>query len=107
MVFHFRDLPPTEDAFSLHVKRAFLQCAIYKSASKIQPQVPKPTDFGYYIENNVLVPRMTPQEAKPSFLEITANCKCKLFTCTNKCKCLKTNVPCNISCLCQGKCGAQ
>ncbi len=41
-----RCLPPTEDAFQLHLRRALHQLAVCKRAHMVQPTYPAATDFG-------------------------------------------------------------
>ena len=41
-----RSLPPTEDAFKLHVSRALYQLSLYKRAHLADPLLPVPTEFG-------------------------------------------------------------
>ncbi|KAJ8912028.1 hypothetical protein NQ315_000521 [Exocentrus adspersus] len=42
------DLPPTDNAFKFHIGRAFLQCAIYKTAHLVRPNIPDIIQFGRF-----------------------------------------------------------
>ncbi|KAJ8910140.1 hypothetical protein NQ315_016109, partial [Exocentrus adspersus] len=43
-----RDLPPTDNAFKFHIRRAFLQCPIYKTAHLVRPNIPDIIQFGRF-----------------------------------------------------------
>lgn len=102
-----RSLPPTEDAFRLHVERALYQLALYKQAQLANPLLPPTTHFGRQIMNNKLLPVMMKKAPKPDFIK-TVYCKCKKSKCLKACTCFKASVPCVVGCLCtgaKGKCG--
>ncbi|XP_060776579.1 uncharacterized protein LOC132886053 [Neoarius graeffei] len=97
-----RCLPPTEDAFLLHLRRALHQLAVCKRAHLVQPNHPAATEFGRQLVNGKLVPVMMLKEAKPSELKLSKYCNCKKSMCARGCSCARANVRCGIACLCTG-----
>ena len=94
-----RCLPPTEDAFLLHFRRALHQLAMCKRAHMVQPTYPAATDFGRQLVNGKLVATMMLKEAKPSELKHSKYCRCKKSMCARGCSCARANVKCGIACL--------
>lgn len=99
----------TENAFLFHVKRAFLQAAIYKTACEVQPHLPNIFDFGWSKLDNNVIPIMMSKPPKPENMHLNSFCSCKMYTCTSRCRCLtiSAKVKCGISCLCEGKCSKE
>ena len=97
-----RCLPPTEDAFLLHFRRALHQLAMCKRAHMVQPTYPAATDFGRQLVNGKLVATMMQKEAKPSELKHSKYCRCKKSMCARGCSCARATVKCGIACLCTG-----
>ena len=97
-----RCLPPTEDAFQLHLRRALHQLAVCKRAHLSQPTYPAATDFGREVVNGKLVPTLMLKEAKPAEFKHTRYCRCKKSMCARGCTCARANVKCVIACLCTG-----
>jgi hypothetical protein len=97
-----RMLPPTDDAFNLHVKRALYQLALYKTAYMSHPNLPPPTEFGRVVINGRLCPVLMTIPAKPE-IQQAPSCKCKTSRCLKNCSCLKANVPCCVRCSCLGR----
>ena len=97
-----RCLPPTEDAFQLHLRRALHQLAVCKRAHLSQPTYPAATDFGREVVNGKLVPTLMLKEAKPAEFKHTRYCRCKKSMCARGCGCARANVKCVIACLCTG-----
>ena len=102
-----RSLPPTEDAFRLHVARALYQLSLYKRAHLADPLLPVPTQFGRKQLDGKLLPIMMEKASKPPSTK-KVYCKCKKSKCLKACPCSKASVPCVLGCFCigaQGKCG--
>jgi len=97
-----RCLPPTEDAFQLHLLRALHQLAVCKRAHLSQPTYPAATDFGRELVNGKLVATMMLKEAKPPEFKTAKYCRCKKSMCARGCSCARANVKCVIACLCTG-----
>ena len=76
-----RCLPPTEDAFQLHLRRPLHQLAVCKRAHMFPPIYPVPTDFGRKLVNGKLVATMMLKEAKPAVFKRTKYCRCKKKAC--------------------------
>ena len=83
-----RSLPPTEDAFLLHVKRCLLQIGVYHTAYKCQPNCPPATEFGWREDRGILVPVMMSLPSKPKNVK-KHFCKCIKSKCTRNCTCEK------------------
>lgn len=102
-----RCLPPTEDAFYLHLLRSLHQMAVCKSAHISKPVHPIATAFGREIRNGKLVPIMMTKDPKPRAVQ-EKFCKCKKSNCLRSCLCARANSKCVFACLCMGdplKCG--
>jgi len=96
-----RCLPPTEDAFHLHVLRSLHQMVVCKQAKLSVPLYPCATDFGRHIVNDKLVTTMMTKEPKPKEFK-EKYCHCKKSKCLKGCLCARANVKCAIACLCSG-----
>jgi hypothetical protein len=97
-----RCLPPTEDAFLLHLRRALHQLAVCKRAHLCQPTYPPATDFGRELVNGKVVATMMLKDPKPAELKHAKHCRCKKSMCARGCSCARANVKCVIACLCTG-----
>ena len=98
-----RKLPPTEDSFLCHIKRACLQLHIWKHALEAAPSHIDLYQFGWSKEQSsgsITPVLMTQGEAAPELLNdiicdfndiCMDNCKCSKFeqTCTAACPCQK------------------
>ena len=96
-----RKLPPTEDSFLCHIKRACLQLHIWKHALEAGPSHIDLYQFGWSKEQSsgtITLVLMTQGEAAPELLNdiicdfndiCMDNCKCSKFeqTCTAACPC--------------------
>ena len=94
-------LPPTENAFLLHLKQAALATLIDKSAHIAKPQIPSFTEFGWSLDKGNLVPLPSTQPAWPVSMKKAISCGC-VKGCQRNCSCAKKAVPCYIGCRCQG-----
>lgn len=94
-------LPPTENAFLLHLKRAALATIIDKNAHIAKPEIPSCTEFGWSLDNGNAVPVPSTQPAWPVSMNKTISCGC-VKGCQKNCSCAKKAVPCYIGCRCQG-----
>jgi len=65
-----RYLPPTEDAFRLHIKRCLYQLALYQRARESDLSLPPPTDYVRVIVNGRLVPMMMTKPANLQTLKL-------------------------------------
>jgi len=102
-------LPPTEDAYLLHLQRAAVATIIDKNAHVAKPQlahVAKPqlppfVDYGWALEDGKLVPVQSTQRAWPQTITQAVACGCTK-RCSRNCSCARKNVACYIGCRCQG-----
>ena len=95
-----RCLPPTEDAFLLHLRRTLHQLAVCKRAHLSLPNYPPATDFGRELVNGKLVATMMLKDPKPAEFKRAKYCRCKKSMCARGCSCARANVKCVIACLC-------
>ena len=94
-------LPPTEDAFRLHLERAAYACIVDKTAHKQIPVLPDPQEYGWNIAGNVFVPRPMRNDSWPKDVFKGTSCLCRKG-CQKNCGCSKSSRLCNIGCLCRG-----
>ena len=92
-----RSLPPTEDAFRQHVKRAIFQTCIWVKADQARPMIPDPFKFGWIREDTVK-PLLTTISPVPTHYAESAYCICKK-KCGPKCPCRKLG-SCALLCAC-------
>jgi hypothetical protein len=97
-----RSLPPTEDAFRLHLLRSLHQVAVCKRAHLSEPIYPVATYFGRHLVNDKLVATMMLKQPKPTEFKRAKYCRCKKSKCGRGCSCAKANVKCVIACMCAG-----
>ena len=77
---NIRSLPPTEDAFKLHMFRALYQLSLYIISHLADPNLPVPTQFGWKILDGKLLPIMMEKASKPHSIK-NVYCKCKTSKC--------------------------
>ena len=97
-----RILPPTDDAFHLHLLRALYQLALYKTAYLSDMNLPPPTDFGRVLIDGRLSPVLMTIPAKPNIQE-SPRCSCKTSKCLKRCSCAAAGLPCCVRCSCMGR----
>ena len=97
-----KKLPPTENSFYLHLQRCCYQLMIWRKCLKGSPQIPPPTEFGYYIEKytGILRPQMMTQSpAAPELLnDILCDCESE---CDDTCTCVLNGQACTKACTCE------
>ena len=101
-----RQLPPSEDALLLHMKRASLQAGYLWKEAEEDVTIPDPKLWGWCLDqNNLLMPQWQLQNCSISIDQLTATCSCRSKTrlCKN-CKCAKENLICLPFCNCMGNC---
>ena len=97
-----RMLPPTDDAFNLHLLRALYQLALCKAAHLSNPALPPATEFGRVLINGRLCPLLMTFPAKPN-IQQPVSCKCKKFKCLRSFSCARAGVLCCVRCSCLGR----
>ena len=94
-------LPPTEDAFLQHVRRAALATLIDKRAHIPKPPTVSVEEYGWALMDDNPVPVMSTQLAWPQQMKSAASCKCTKG-CNRNCSCAKNGIPCYVGCRCGG-----
>ena len=93
-------LPPCQDCFQQHVKRANYQAAIWKRSLENFPEIPRPyEDHGWILgeDSNLEISWMTGSPAPETVLSLlSCDCsrKCELPTCS----CLSNKMKCTPAC---------
>ena len=101
-------LPPTNDAFEMHVLRAHFQAAVWLSALQEDPNLPSPTKYGWSLDENchTLVPVTVPPDVSLAPLDVLQLIKCGCSSeracSTGRCGCNSAHIPCSIFCACHG-----
>lgn len=96
------DLPPTTQTIKFHILRAFF--ATYNQIHCLDDILEKldPTEYGYVISENCLLPKRVCDNIYPSVQELIPSCNCK--TCSRKsCNCVREGVSCISFCACQNE----
>ena len=92
-------LPCTSSSIHLHIMRAYLQCYLWLHAPFVENVEINPLEFGFYISNKELIPKIIHGPSIPEDFPIPCNCI----------KCAKINVcPCRVKAIsCEFcKCGS-
>ena len=93
-------LPPCQDALSLHVSRANYQAAIWRCSLLARPDVPSPMQHGWQlVDGELRIHWMTQQPAPAELLELVS-CGCKTGCVSRRCSCSKASLPCTPACSC-------
>ena len=98
-------LPPTTDAFELHLKRAHYQVLIWKQADCLEPHLPSPDKMGWVTvseDGSKLVPLLMTKEPIPKACKEIISCSCKSSCTTLRCGCKKAKLFCSGVCGCSG-----
>ena len=98
-------LPPTSDAFRLHVYRPHLQAMIWRSAlTSTPPAAADPSRHGWVQRNNSLFPVMLPEDVSPVPLDVLQMVKCgcaSTYPCSSgRCSCVTAQMSCSMFCAC-------
>ena len=103
-------LPPTSDAFKLHVYRAHLQAAIWRYAILPNPPDLPPTQYGWNLDaaTQTLEPSTLPLDVSPAPLDVLQLIKCGCAAAnpcsTARCGCYAAHIRCSMFCACHGEC---
>jgi len=95
-------LPPTEDAFHQHARRAKYQTMIWCSSHIAKPVLGNPSEYGWTKSGDNLVCIRTSKESAPSELRNITHLYCQDTSCIDgaKCPCLQVGLPCIDACKC-------
>ena len=94
-------LPPTEDAYMQHLKRAALATIIDKRAHVAKPVIPSIEDYGWTVSGDKLTPVTSTTPLWPQKMAQSITCGCTKG-CKGNCSCAKKQVACYIGCKCTG-----
>ena len=100
-----RSLPPTEDAFLLHLKRSLLATLVQKQSHVPVPNLPDVLMYGWRVEDEQLKPLPMLLLSYPEVIENVNSSKCIKNHCKKNCSCQKAKVSCWTACRCEGKAG--
>ena len=94
-------MPPNQDSFDQHVKRASFQAHIWRNACEALLDLPDITEYGWDVgeDERVTIKWMTLPPAPDSVLEFV-NCKCTKGCENRRCSCVKGNLKCTDACKC-------
>lgn len=103
-----KNLPPTAEAFRLHVLRAHYQAAIWRSALQSQPEFPSPEHYGWTLDDEsnaydpIPVPESHPLAPNDVLQLIKCGCASDQPCGSMRCGCFAANMQCTIFCKCKG-----
>ncbi|KAG1674101.1 hypothetical protein GQR58_015236 [Nymphon striatum] len=96
-----RSLPPTCDAFRLHLMRALYQLVIWKRAKSTTLSLPPPTEFSRSTKKGFLLAIQMTKLPKPR--TVSSKCNCQKDQCRSRCLSRKASAPsCTMACRCCG-----
>ena len=97
-----KKLPPTEDAFHLHLLCSMYQLMICRKANVPMPNLPHPTGYGYENKANGAGFQTQMMSQSPGVSELLSDPVgvCKPDACAVKCSCLDNGQPCTSFSLC-------
>ena len=93
--------PPNQDSLDQHIKRANLQCFIWRHATQTTLNIPSFCSHGWKLdeEGNVVIDWMTIPTAPDPVLEFV-NCRCNKGCDSRRCSCVKASLKCSDLCAC-------
>ena len=95
-----RSIPPTSDAFYLHLMRSLYQILIWKRATSTRLMLPSPTDFGRHMKDGCLMATLMTKSLKTK--QQPTKCNCQKNKCRSHCRCRNGGVLCSLACKCCG-----
>ena len=103
-----KSLPPTSEAFELHVHRAHLQTMIWKaSLSSSPPVAADPLIHGWTMNNSSMFAVMLPPDVDPLPIEVLQMVRCGCSSdnsCSiGRCSCVNAQMSCSMFCKCRGR----
>ncbi|CAG9762726.1 unnamed protein product [Ceutorhynchus assimilis] len=101
-----KEIPPTEDAFYLHVLRCYYQVRLWTMSHIGLVDRLDPKNYGWTIDtNNCLSPKFTNKTPIPDEIRKVISLFCTEKNCNNsKCACKSEGVFCSSDCKCNMKC---
>ena len=93
-------IPPTQDAWKLHVRRSLYQASIWATSHLALAPLPDPRSYGWKEENDKLVPVWISMDLASKVFNLKVKCVCKK-SCRPPCKCKKEGLSCTGLCKCK------
>eukprot|EP00745_Piridium_sociabile_P034091 TRINITY_DN5858_c0_g1_i7.p1 TRINITY_DN5858_c0_g1~~TRINITY_DN5858_c0_g1_i7.p1 ORF type:complete len:942 (+),score=252.29 TRINITY_DN5858_c0_g1_i7:556-3381(+) len=99
------NLPPTQDALKLHIRRSHYQALVWKRSLELHPHLPAVADSGWklVVKDNgteVLEPMLLTHEPSTALFVALTTCGCTSCA-TRRCKCASKNLGCTKACQCK------
>ena len=99
LVLDLEKLPSTSSSIQLHIKRCYYQTYLWLQ-SPIEDSIDiYPEDFGYILEDEILLPKVNLTQTVPE--DLVMPCTCVKCARKNVCPCRKANISCCEFCKCQ------
>ncbi len=104
--FRLASLPPTTEAFALHVQRAQFQACIWKAALNRDPPHLDPVEYGWkpHQPTQSLHPVLLPANTMPAPAQVMTllccSCSSEEACASRKCTCNKCEITCTVFCKC-------
>ena len=99
LVFDIERFPPTTDSIRQHIIRAYFQCFKWFNSLSFDDVVIDPLDYGYYLDEDEMVPILSTKPSLPK--DFPHPCTCKKCAKGTVCKCRVLNIACCQNCKCQ------
>ena len=98
-------LPPTLVTLRQHISRAHFITMIWLKADEPCQELPPPTNYGWVLDNDRLVPVRSSGLPAPLSVLMLIKCSCKVSSCaSSKCSCMHANMKCTELCGCSDDC---
>lgn len=99
-----KHIPPTCDVLLNHLKRAILQCFVWRNCLQRDAEQPNPGERGWKKVGDQFEPLWsTSSDISMEKLQELIACKCTQ-RCISKCRCVKSTLRCTMLCRCEGQC---
>ena len=102
---NFEKLAPMSSSITLHIKRAYLQCYRWVSATDTNMQILNPLDYGYELQDELLVPTVVSEPTIPD--DFPNPCTCAKCFRSKISPCRIANIKCCDFCKCEGSAKCQ
>lgn len=96
-------LPPSQGAMQEHIRRAHLQCNVWKQVLTPSPTTIDARTLGWYQDaSGELLPLLTQLPLAPQSILQLVKCSCRTSLCRKRCSCRDQGIACTELCRCQG-----
>lgn len=98
------NIPPTQNALSLHIRRAVYQsCHVWSHSIEKDIPAVSPADWGWQLSDGSWVPVWITLPQASAVCKELIRCACKK-ACSGRCKCVSAHLHCTALCACSGSC---